>query len=67
VLFLTAYDDPKVRERALAGPCLGYFRKTDSGSEILEAIRHGVLPFEMRTQSFSFTVVRRRPIGKPQS
>jgi FixJ family two-component response regulator len=42
VLFVTAYDDPKARERALAGPCVGYFRKTASGSEILEAIRHGV-------------------------
>jgi DNA-binding NarL/FixJ family response regulator len=39
---MTAYDDPKVRERALAGPCVGYFRKTAPGSEILEAIRHGV-------------------------
>jgi FixJ family two-component response regulator len=38
VLFLTAYDDPKVRERALAGPSVGYFRKTACGSEILEAI-----------------------------
>jgi DNA-binding NarL/FixJ family response regulator len=44
VLFVTAYDDPKTREQAVAGHCVGYFRKTDSGGEILEAIRHGVSP-----------------------
>jgi FixJ family two-component response regulator len=42
VLFVTAHDDETSREQALAGNCLGYFRKTDSGSEILEAIRHGI-------------------------
>jgi FixJ family two-component response regulator len=44
VLFVTAHDNPKAREQALAGPCVGYFRKTDSPSEILEAIRHGFRP-----------------------
>jgi FixJ family two-component response regulator len=42
VLFVTAHDDPTAREQALAGNCVGYLRKTNSGSEILEAIRHGV-------------------------
>jgi FixJ family two-component response regulator len=41
VLFMTAHDNPKAREQALAGPHVGYFRKTGSGSEILEAIRRG--------------------------
>jgi FixJ family two-component response regulator len=44
VLFVTAHDNPEARAQALAGRCLGYFRKTDSGSEILGAIRKGVLP-----------------------
>jgi FixJ family two-component response regulator len=39
VLFVTAHDDPSARESAMAGPCVGYFRKTDAGSELLEAIR----------------------------
>ena len=42
VIFVTAYDDPAAREQALVGPCLGYFRKTDSGNDILEAIRRTV-------------------------
>ena len=40
VVFVTAYDDPKAREAAVAGRCLGYFFKTEAGSEILDAIRH---------------------------
>lgn len=42
VLFVTAHDDPMERERALAGRCLGYFRKSDDGNEILDAIRKTV-------------------------
>jgi FixJ family two-component response regulator len=44
VLFVTAHDGPRVREEAMAGPCAGYFRKTDAGSEILDAIRRVVSP-----------------------
>ena len=44
VLFVTAHDDPKAREDALAGQCVGYFRKTDAGSELLNAIRGVVSP-----------------------
>jgi FixJ family two-component response regulator len=44
VIFVTAHDDPKAREAAAAGRCVGYFRKTDSGSEILEAIRQEISP-----------------------
>jgi FixJ family two-component response regulator len=39
VLFVTAHDDPRAREHAMAGRCLGYFHKTDAGSELLDAIR----------------------------
>ena len=39
VFFVTAHDGPRVRAEAMAGPCAGYFRKTDAGSEILAAIR----------------------------
>jgi FixJ family two-component response regulator len=42
VIFLTAYDDPEVREQATAGACAGYFRKMDSGGAIVEAIRDAV-------------------------
>jgi FixJ family two-component response regulator len=48
VAFMTAYDNPSARAQALAGPCLGYFRKSDSGSEILDAIRRGVVSSDLR-------------------
>ena len=44
VIFVTAHDDPKARQAAMAGKCVGYFRKTSSGSEILDAIRRQVSP-----------------------
>jgi FixJ family two-component response regulator len=44
VLFATAYDDPAARQEALAGPCAGYFRKTDAGSDLLDAIRRAIEP-----------------------
>jgi FixJ family two-component response regulator len=44
VIFVTAHDDPKARQAAMAGNCAGYFRKTSSGSEILDAIRRQVSP-----------------------
>src|SRR6516165_1028865 len=39
VIFITAYDAPEVRERVLAAGCSGYFRKSDSGAKVIEAIR----------------------------
>lgn len=39
VFFITAQDDPQVREQAMAAGCLGFFRKTDAGSALLDAIR----------------------------
>jgi FixJ family two-component response regulator len=44
VLFVTAHDDSRAREAAMAGRCLGYFRKTDAGTAILAAIRGAVAP-----------------------
>ena len=44
VLFVTAHDDPGAREEALAGRCVGYFRKTDAGSQLIDAIRRAVAP-----------------------
>jgi FixJ family two-component response regulator len=44
VIFVTAHDDPKAREAAMAGRCAGYFRKTDSASELLDAIRNAISP-----------------------
>jgi FixJ family two-component response regulator len=42
VVFITAYDDPEVRARAEASDCAGYFRKTDSGADVLAAIRRAI-------------------------
>jgi len=38
-IFITAYDDPRAREQAHVAGCAGYFRKTDPGGEVLQAIR----------------------------
>ncbi len=39
VIFITAHDDPQSREQAHAAGCAGYFRKTDPGDEVLQAVR----------------------------
>ncbi len=39
IIFITAHDDPDTRAKAEAAGCIAYFRKTDSGAEVLEAIR----------------------------
>jgi FixJ family two-component response regulator len=36
---ITAYDEPEARAAAEAAGCAAFFRKTDSGSEVLDAIR----------------------------
>jgi len=43
IIFITAHDDPKVRSVAEALGCAAYFRKTDSGKDVLEAIRRVAL------------------------
>ena len=42
VIFITAFDDPAARTQALATGCAGLFRKTDSGSDVLDALRRAV-------------------------
>ena len=42
VIFITALDEPEVRAQAEASACAGYFRKTDSGADVLAAIRRAV-------------------------
>ncbi len=42
VVFITAYDDPKVRTQAEASDCAGYFRKRASGADVLAAIRRAI-------------------------
>ena len=43
IIFITAHDDPEARNAAEALGCAAYFRKTDSGKEVLEAIREVAL------------------------
>jgi FixJ family two-component response regulator len=38
IVFITAHDDPEVQAQAEASNCAGYFRKTDSGADVLAAI-----------------------------
>lgn len=42
VIFITAFDDPETHAEAVALGCSGYFRKTDPGSNIIEAIRQAI-------------------------
>ena len=44
VIFITALDEPEVRAQAEAAGCAGFFRKTDSGAEVLAAIRRASQP-----------------------
>ena len=39
VIFITGHDDPEARSAAEALGCAAYFRKTDSGKEVLDTIR----------------------------
>jgi FixJ family two-component response regulator len=42
-IFITAHDDPEARAEAEATGCAAYFRKTDSGADVLEAIRRAAV------------------------
>ena len=39
IIFITAHDDPELREQAMAAGCAGFFRKTDPGDAVLAAIK----------------------------
>jgi FixJ family two-component response regulator len=42
VIFITAHDDPELRQEALATGCAGYFRKTEPGEKVLAAVRQAI-------------------------
>jgi FixJ family two-component response regulator len=45
IIYITSHDDPAAEAEAWkAGGCAGYFRKTDGGPAIIEAIRRAVSP-----------------------
>lgn len=44
VVYITAHDDPEVRVQAEKTGCAGFFRKTDSGADVLAAIRRVAVP-----------------------
>ena len=44
VIYITAHDEPASREQAEAAGCAAYFRKTDPGQDVLQAIRRAVQP-----------------------
>ena len=39
VIYITAHDDPETRASAEASGCAAYFRKNESGADVLETIR----------------------------
>lgn len=43
LIYVTAHDDPESRAAAEAVGCAAYFRKTDSGADVLGAIRRVAL------------------------
>jgi FixJ family two-component response regulator len=43
VIFITAHEDPEVKTLALTtAGCAGYFRKTESGQVVIDAIKQAV-------------------------
>ena len=42
IIFITAHDNPDARAEAEAAGCAAYFQKSDSGAEVIAAIRHHV-------------------------
>ena len=42
VIFLTAHDEPDMRERALRTPCAAFLKKTESGEMVLATIREAI-------------------------
>ncbi|UCH17421.1 MAG: response regulator [Burkholderiales bacterium] len=43
VIFITAHDEPDLRERALRAGCVAYLRKSDPGEVVLDAL-HRAFP-----------------------
>ena len=42
-IYLTALDDPDARAQCEAAGCAAFFRKTDPGADVLDAIRRAAL------------------------
>jgi FixJ family two-component response regulator len=42
VIFITAHDQPDVREKALRAGCSAYLRKSDPGEAVLDALRRAI-------------------------
>lgn len=42
VVFITAHDEPEIRREAEQVGCAAYFRKSDSGREVLAAIHRAI-------------------------
>ena len=51
VVFITAHDDPGARAAAEASGCAGFFRKTDAGAQVLEAITRAISPSSRESQN----------------
>ena len=47
VIYLTAHEDPDTEALALAAGCAGYFRKTESGQIVIDAIKQACRPREI--------------------
>jgi FixJ family two-component response regulator len=43
VIFITAHEDPEARRRAQTLGCAAYFRKTEPGSSVIEAVRNAAV------------------------
>jgi CheY-like chemotaxis protein len=39
VIYITAHDDPETRASAEATGCAAYFRKNESGADVIDTIR----------------------------
>jgi FixJ family two-component response regulator len=44
VIYITSHDDPATKEDALRSGCAGFFRLTDAGPSIIDAIRRALHP-----------------------
>jgi FixJ family two-component response regulator len=51
VVFITAHDSAEVRAEAESSGCVAYFRKTDPGAVVLDAIRNAVSSTNRRRQN----------------
>jgi len=43
VIFITAHDDPAARDEAVRRGCVAFFRKTDPGALIVDALRRALI------------------------